>query len=162
MEFLNSYLLSILGVVLITVLIDLVLPDGKINKYIKSIVAIVVVAVILSPVAKLALPDFDFTEYFRTAGYEINEEALNNISSSQIAILNKDIEEKLEKLGFLGVHVTICTKSSQNPEIKYIYVDLADLVINKNEEHIDYYTKIRESILEFVTNIKEDQIIVYG
>ena len=163
MEFLSSYLLSVVGVVLLTVLIDLILPDGKINKYVKSVVAIVVVAVIISPVAKLVKSDFDFSNLFTNSSYQVDEVILNELTNQNLQNYQSEWESNLEKLGYSGVHISIaCAEKNGNQIIKYIYVDLCDLVINKNESHIDYYTKIKESVAKLVSNIKEEQIVVYG
>ncbi len=162
MEFLSGYLLSVVGVVLLIVLIDLILPEGKISKYIKSIVSIVVVAVIVSPVAKLVNTDFDFKKLF-DGGYQVDTEFLNEIDNQNIEVLCRDLEVKLSDLGYVGTQVSIVTGKSENVTIiKYIYVNLCDLVINKNEAHIDYYTKIKESVTKLVSNIKEEQVVVYG
>lgn len=163
MEFLSGYLLSIVGVVMLTVLIDLILPDGKINKYIKSIVAIMVVAVIISPVAKLIKADFDFSKIFASSNYQIDEAILDSITSKNIENYERELETRLKDFGFEGVNVSIVTEDTSGQKIiKYIYVDLCDLVINKNEEHIDYYTKIKDIVAKIVTFIREEQIVVYG
>ena len=163
MEFLSSYLLGIVGVVLLTVLIDLILPDGKINKYIKSVIAIVVVAVIISPVAKLVKSDFDFSNLFTSSGYKVDEVLLSEITNQNLQNYESELEKSLANLGYSNVHISIVSeRRNGNQIIKYIYVDLCDLVINKNESHIDYYTKIKESVAKLVSNIKEEQIVVYG
>ena len=46
----SSYLLSLLGVILLVVLVDAILPSGNISKYISGIFAIVVMFVIISPI----------------------------------------------------------------------------------------------------------------
>ncbi len=162
MEFLSGYLLSIVGVVVLIVLIDLILPDGKISKYIKSIVSVVVVAVIVSPVAKLIKSDFDFRSIFEEK-YQVDTEFLSEIDSQNSETFSRDLESKLGELGYKNTQVSIVTgQSGNNTIIKYIYVNLCDLVINKNEAHIDYYTQIKESVTKLVSNIKEEQVIVYG
>ena len=49
----KQYILSILGVILIGCLIDIILPSGKMNNYIKSMFAIFVLATIISPITKI-------------------------------------------------------------------------------------------------------------
>lgn len=50
--------MSIVGVVAIGVLLDILLPSGEINKYIKGVFGIVVVFVIIIPLPKLVKGDF--------------------------------------------------------------------------------------------------------
>ena len=71
----SGYILSILGIVIVGVLVDIVVPSGTINKYIKSIYAIFVLAVILSPVIKFLSNTHDIN--VNITGYEINEDLMN-------------------------------------------------------------------------------------
>ena len=49
----SSWLLSVVGVVILGVLIDVVLPEGNVNKYIKAVFAFVIILVIISPLTKI-------------------------------------------------------------------------------------------------------------
>ncbi len=163
MDFLSVYLLSIAGVVLLTVLIDLILPDGKMAKYVKSVMAIVVVAVIVSPVAKLTTADFDFGNVFSSTSYQVDQAILDNITSLSKEEYERDLEKSLAKLGYEDVHISLVVENKDGAQIiKYIYVDLCDFGISENFEHIDYYTEIKESLKKLVDLVKEEQIVVYG
>lgn len=163
MGVLGGYLLGVLGVVFLVVLVDLILPDGKINKYIKSILSIFVVAVIISPVASALNLGFDFDKIITGGTYEVDDNILNNITNQNIVYMQDNLAKSLDKAGYEGVSISIVTEGQgSEAKIKYIYVDLCDLVINKNLEHIDYYTKIKELIINLVDNLSEEQIILYG
>ena len=56
----NSYLLSISVIVFLTSIISLILPDGKMGKYVKSFFSILILLVIISPIFKF--DEFDFDE----------------------------------------------------------------------------------------------------
>lgn len=163
MEFLSGYLLSIVGVVLLTVLIDLILPDGKMAKYVKSVMAIVVVAVIISPIAKLTTTDFDFGKLFSTTTYQVDQVILDNITNLSVAEYERDLEKNLASLGYEDVHISLIVENKDGTQIiKYIYVDLCDFGISEDFEHIDYYTEIKECLKKLVDFVKEEQIVVYG
>ena len=57
----TGYILSILGIIVIGILIDIIVPNGAINKYIKSIYSIFVVAVLINPIFGLVKKAEDFT-----------------------------------------------------------------------------------------------------
>ncbi|MBQ8614967.1 MAG: stage III sporulation protein AF, partial [Clostridia bacterium] len=57
----TGYILSILGIVVAGVFIDIIVPSGSINKYIRGIYSIFVVAVLVSPIMKLLNKTNDFT-----------------------------------------------------------------------------------------------------
>ncbi len=162
MSGISAYLLSIVGVVILLVIIDLILPDSKISKYIKSIAAVFVVAVIASPIVKLVNSNWDWHSLFVGSEYQIDENILNNINQQNIEILEDEITNYLTEQGFEGVEVMVSANFTENElKISYIYVNLCDLVINENLEHIDYYTKIKELITQQI-NIEGDKIIIYG
>lgn len=162
MSGISAYLLSIVGVVILLVIIDLILPDSKISKYIKSIAAVFVVAVIASPIVKLVNSNWDWHSLFVGSEYQIDENILNNINQQNIEVLEDEITNYLTEQGFEGVEVMISANFIENElKISYIYVNLCDLVINENLEHIDYYTKIKELITQQI-NIEGDKIIIYG
>ena len=56
----KAYILAILGVVVVGILVDIIIPSGKINKFIKSIYSIFVVMVILNPIIKFFNNHSDF------------------------------------------------------------------------------------------------------
>ncbi len=160
MSVFSGYLLGIVGVVILTVLVDLVLPDSKISKYIKSIMAIFVIAVIISPISDLLRNGFDSNSLVIDSEYAINQDILENLNEQNKNYMEDNIERSLAGLGYSGCDVMI-SMDSKDSEILYLYVNLCDLVIKENEQHIDYHTKIKELIKNLV-NVEEEQIILYG
>ena len=78
-------------------------------------------------------------------------------------VISNNIESFLAENGYQNVDISITTENNDGEvKIKYIYVNLCDLVITKNFEHIDYTTKIKELVIKLVENINEEQIVLYG
>lgn len=120
------------------------------------------VAVIASPIVKLVNSNWDWHSLFVGSEYQIDENILNNINQQNIKVLEDEITNYLTEQGFEGVEVMVNANFTENElKISYIYVNLCDLVINENLEHIDYYTKIKELITQQI-NIEGDKIIIYG
>jgi stage III sporulation protein AF len=63
----SQWLLSITGVVLLSVLAEFVLPEGQINKYTKVIFSFVVLLVVIMPLPKLFGKDIDISHFFSVA-----------------------------------------------------------------------------------------------
>ena len=57
----TGYILSVLGIIIAGVLIDVIIPNGTICKYVKSIYSIFVVAVLINPIFNLVGKTKDFT-----------------------------------------------------------------------------------------------------
>ena len=49
----SEWLLSIAGIILLSVLCEFILPEGQINRYIRGIFAFITIFVIISPLPKL-------------------------------------------------------------------------------------------------------------
>ena len=60
----SAWLLSITGVILLSVLAEFVLPEGQMNKYTKVIFSFVILLVIIMPLPKLFGKDFDISKFF--------------------------------------------------------------------------------------------------
>lgn len=60
----TAWIMSIVGIVVIGVLIDVLTPEGESNKYVKGVYALIVVLVIASPITKAFKSEIDFSKYF--------------------------------------------------------------------------------------------------
>lgn len=155
----SGYILSILGIVIVGVLVDIVVPSGTINKYIKSIYAIFVLAVILSPVIKFLSNTHDIN--INITGYEINEDLMNYINTNKIKSIETNIENKLKDEGFDGIDIKInYTIESNELMINSCTVNMQNLVITSDKQHINKYEFIIEVVREY-TNLADEEIIFY-
>lgn len=155
----SGYILSILGIVIVGVLVDIVVPSGTINKYIKSIYAIFVLAVILSPVIKFLSNTHDIN--INITGYEINEDLMNYINTNKIKSIETNIENKLKDEGFDGIDIKINYSIESNElMINSCTVNMQNLVITSDKQHINKYEFIIEVVREY-TNLAAEEIIFY-
>ena len=154
-----GYILSILGIVIAGIIIDIIVPSGNINKYIKSIYAIFVVAVILSPLINYLNKEHDLSLHYED--YQVSEQLLNYISKQKVSSLELQIENSLNEEGFSNVDIKI-NYSIENNElsINSCTVNLQNLVIVAGKQHINKYEFIIEVVQEH-TNLTEEVIIFY-
>ncbi len=154
-----GYILSILGIVIAGIIIDIIVPSGNINKYIKSIYAIFVVAVILSPLINYLNKEHDLSLHYED--YQVSEQLLNYISKQKVSSLELQIENSLNEEGFSNVDIKI-NYSIENNElsINSCTVNLQNLVIVADKQHINKYEFIIEVVQEH-TNLTEEVIIFY-
>lgn len=154
----NGYILSILGIVVAGVLIDIIVPTGSINKYIKSIYSIFVVAVLISPVVKLLNKANDFS--FKYDDYQINTNLLTYIYEKQVSSHEKSIEQAFADKGFSNVDIVL-NFSIENDELRYnsCQVNLKNLVISADKQHINKYEFVKTVVKES-TNLKPEEIII--
>lgn len=153
----KAYVLSILGIALCGVLIDVIMPSGSTSKYIKSIFSIFVVAVILNPVikffAKAKNLDINYTDI------EINQKLMNYITDQKVEQTKKAIVFELNNKGLSNIDITL-NFALENNELIYnsCFVNLKNVVYNPTDKHISKYELITEVVKQH-TNLNDEVII---
>lgn len=94
-----SWLLGLVGIAVLSVLVDILLPEGQTNKFIKGIFSLLVVFALISPLAKLKNADFDYSEIFASERIDVSESYLQKASEREQEILIADLTEMLETKG---------------------------------------------------------------
>lgn len=154
----NGYVLSVLGIVVAGIFIDIIIPSGAINKYIRSIYSIFVVAVLVSPIMSLLNKANKFS--FTYEDYKLNENILSYIYKKRTETFQEDIEKQLASDGFANVDIVL-NFSLENDVMLFTscQVNLKNLVISKDKQHINKYEYIRD-IVQTNTNLKDEEIII--
>ena len=154
----NGYILSILGIIVAGIIIDIIIPSGTINKYIKSIYSIFVVAVLLMPLMKFLNSNQGFQLSY--VDYELQENLINYIFKSRVDSLETNIEEYLSGEGFAQIDIKL-EYSIENNEIIYnsCHVNLQNLSITEDKQHINKYEFIKEVVNSY-TNLNSWEILI--
>lgn len=154
LQSISSWIISIAGVITLSVLIEFVLPDGQMNKYIKSIFSFVIVFVIISPIPKLLNQNITFSEFFDYENtFSIDENYLEQVNLNKLISYQTTIEEQCLESGYENVKVYINADIlSGDIKIQSIHVDLSDLVLSANAEHRNI-TNIKNHIGQITQNI---------
>ena len=155
----SSWIISISVAVILGTLVEVIMPEGRLNKVIKSVLGVVCMLIIISPIKNLDLKSLNFNSFFGET--QIDKQFVEDRQSEQIKYLESNIEKNLERNGFVGVKVKIYGNFENNSIIiKTIFVDLENLVINENSENINKYNNI-VAIIKSSVDITEEQVIFY-
>lgn len=160
---LSKWIISITGIICASVIIEFVLPEGQMNRYIKGILSFMIVLVIITPIPKLLKSEYDYSNIFN---YEnnigIDEDYLYQLNLDKINALKEDIESEVLMHGYKNVEVYISANIFENQmSYKSINVDLSRLVISDNAEHNDI-TKIKKDISSIITShIQIEEEFIY-
>lgn len=161
MSTLSAWVLSIAGVVLLSVLVELILPSGAMNKYIKGIFAFIIMLVILTPIPKLLNQNIDISNFFNSDVIQPDEDYIEQINFDKLSALQTEIEKEIENEGYQNVKVYISSNIFDNTfQIRSATIDLTNLVITANAEHTNI-VRIKQQITGIVKNhlsIGEDYI----
>ncbi|MBR1987855.1 MAG: hypothetical protein IKA36_02325 [Clostridia bacterium] len=153
----SGYILSILGIVIAEVVIDVIIPSGNISKYIKSIFSIFVIVVLLAPI-------INFINNFKGVNLDTNnlkpdEKLLNFIYKSQVISKEQTIEKELGNNGLNDIDIKL-NFSTENNELKInsCIVILKNMTNNSDNQHIDIYQNIYEVVNKY-TGLNNKEII---
>ncbi|MFA6859843.1 MAG: stage III sporulation protein AF [Clostridia bacterium] len=157
----SSWILSIAGIAVMGVVLDLVLPEGQMQKYVKVVYSFIVVFVIISPLPKLFNGSFDFEAFFGSDyTNSIQTEFIGIVNEQKKEAIEKNIVSSLEMQGISGVIVDVQSNIFETDfKISYVVIDVGQVVINSEQEHIDMLALVKKTIIN-ITGVKEDMIII--
>ncbi|MCL2540676.1 MAG: stage III sporulation protein AF [Firmicutes bacterium] len=158
----SIYLLSIAGVVLLGVIIDLILHEGATGKYIKSIFALFVVFAIIAPLPKLLNGDIKLSDLFAVSTYNVDNNFLNVRKLEQAEKLKADSERHLSANGYSNLTVDFSLDpNTTDLRLLLVYVDFTNVVLSQNKTHINKYAEVRNLLVRFL-NVEEGKVLMYG
>ena len=156
----SGYLLTLLGVILLGVIVDIVLPSGSTSKYISGIFAIFVMFVIISPVLNWVRSDYKLSNYFTDNEIQLDQKLLYSINSSKLSAIQQSIEQQLSDNGYSGVEIDIQFEMvDDNVKITQVLANINKLVINSPAVNINKYVYIRQVVQQHVAVTEE--VIVF-
>ncbi len=160
MSGISSWILSIAGVCVLGVLVDLILPSGQTKKYIKGIFSFIVVLVVISPLPSLINKDFSLANIFKEdETIAIQEDFIFEINKQRITSIENMIESDLNEQGIAEVNVSLSGNIfDENLKIDAVFVDLSRMVLSSNLEHKNINELVIKSVLKYV-QIERNNIV---
>ena len=157
----SSWILSIAGIVIISVIVELILPEGSINKYIRSIFSFLVVLVIIAPLPALVGKKFDYSQIISQEEFTLQEDYLFQLNVYKTEALQGDLVNVINEAGYENVEVNVsCNNYATSFVVDAIYVELSNLVIMDKAEHtniIDIEKEILKLIVSYA-NVEERKV----
>ncbi len=131
MQAVSSWLLSIAGVIILSVLCEFVLPDGQINKYVRLIFSFITLFVVIAPLPKLVGINMDFSDFYTyDGGYQ--EEYLYELNSNKLNALTENLNSAIAEQGYSGVVVSLSANVfAEELELYDVYVDIESASFGK-------------------------------
>lgn len=157
----SAWVLSIAGIICVSVLIELILPNGQMNKYIKGIFSFFVLFVIISPIPKLLNININFSDFLDYGDIQIDEDYIYQLNMDKLASLQEDTQNAIQSQGYENVVVSVDADIfSSTFIVKSATIDLSELVITSQSQHTNI-TDIKKDITEVVIkilSIEEDKV----
>ena len=157
----SAWVLSIVGIVLLTLVVDIVLPEGQTGKYIKSVLAIITVFVIASPVPTLLSGDIDVSGVMSDYdAADVDEAFLQDLFETRMEAVKDTLEGESAVEGVSGVKIDISyEKDGYVFEIKKILLDTTDAVIDGSDKNINIKETVR-GVTQNALDVPSDMVEV--
>ena len=157
----SAWVLSIVGIVLLTLVVDIVLPEGQTGKYIKSVLSIITVFVIASPVPTLLSGDIDVSGVMSDYdAADVDEAFLQDLFETRMEAVKDTLESEFAEEGVSGVKIDISyEKDGYVFEIKKILLDTTDAVIDGSDKNINIKETVR-GVTQNALDVPSDMVEV--
>lgn len=159
---------GIIIAIVISVIIEMLIPDNKTKKYVKVVIGIYIMFVSLNPILEILNYDYDFSKIFDLETVTTSTTLNNNIKDVYVLGIEEKIKEEVEELGYNVENLQVQVDSNYE-EIEKIYLKISNSLNdnfikieevnigkdNKNEQYADV-------VLFLTTNyfIDEGKIII--
>lgn len=158
----SQWVISVVGIVLLSILADIILPHGQTNKYIKNIFAIITVFVIVTPLPSL----------FKNISYQgdliiqqetpvVDENFLNQLAISKQVEQEVFLENVFEENGYSNIHPDIRILFEEGIyKIDLIEINIKNAVIRDEDKNIN----IKENLLKLIVDacdVSKDKVVFY-
>ncbi len=138
----SGYILSVAGVILISAVISVIAPSGKMGKFVKSMTRLFIFVVLIAPFVRFAK---DPEAFLPSAQFDTDEHYLATYSDMLSRSDEREIAAMLE--GEYGVTADIeVTRALDDFSYEKIIVKVTDFGINGDEAHIDILSAIEERL----------------
>lgn len=157
----KEWILSVFCIVFICALINMIIPDGRLNKYIKHTFAILVTLVVIKPFLSLDV-NFDvFNDILSNEKVQYQTSYIDYLCKKKIDALEIECENIFSSYGVSNSTVELEFEINESVlVIKNATVNLCNSVINSNKEHIDIIGQAKKSVAQYL-KLQEKDIRIY-
>ena len=156
----GEWILRICAISLITSIILLILPQGKMSKYIKGVFSVLIAVSIFSPFLDIDLSQLNYNVNREDVFVAPDEEYLRFFYQKQTSKKELYAESLLTNVGIFDASVTVNYYISEQHEISIntIDINLQNAVFNSNKLHKDIIEDARKIISDYF--LVEQKVVV--
>lgn len=163
MSIFSQWIISIAGVAVLSTAVEILMPSGNINKYIRSVLAIICMFVIISPLPKLINSGFTISDiFFNSQETSVDYSFVEYINGKKMELVEEDTKIYLETKGYKNVVIKIeAAYIESDAEILFVKVYLNNLVILSPDANINSNDEIVMLISNYLS-VKQEKVLLYG
>ena len=106
----TSWIVSVCGIALLSVLVDVILPDGKVQKYVQVVVGIVLTFALLSPISRIFAEKYSSNISIDNNFAEntfLQQEFLDGIEAQKNLARIRQVEQAISSLAIANTSVSV-------------------------------------------------------
>ena len=150
----DIYMQAIVGVSALGLLIDVILPRGEVQNYVKKVFGIVIVVVVCMPIVNFLGGDFSLDEIIYGDGYEIDKNYVHTVNNLRADTVENYFENFIKDEGYeCSVN---CDISTGRYHLEIIF---QNDVLNGSEEHINIIEKVYD-LASYLCGSDKDEVII--
>ena len=143
----SEWVFSVFSAVIIVAIITVLLPDGRLSKFVKPFISLIVVMIIVSPIVNTEgfLNNITEKSNFIT---ETDSGFLDYVARAKIDLYTENCIKTAEKNGINGCEVLIKYSVNENGALKIdgVSVNLKNAVITSESPHIVILQSVKKDI----------------
>lgn len=154
-----SWLLNIVGVILISVLLEVILPSGKTAVFLKHIISLFVLYVVVNPIILFFTNNYNI---FKGDGISVDLNYIYNNNLNKVEYYESEIIKNIELMGYKNVSVILNGGIfEEDLSFNLAFVDLTNVENNSKSEKDKIIEDIKNVVIE-IAGVSKENIVVYG
>ena len=118
-----TWVISLLGIVVITLVCDVILPEGQTTKYVKTVISLIVVCATIFPLANVFV-DFNYNDLFtKSDTVALQNGYLSYVKEQKQLALGQSCNKKLAENGLAGCNCLVTLDDDLTPVSVVVEVD---------------------------------------
>lgn len=129
-KFMKTWCEGIIVAIMISIIIELILPEGNNKKYVKVIMGIYIVFVILNPILSKLDNNINIKDYFNMETSEVSTNLDNDIKDVYVKVIEETLKKELKEKGYLITNLKV------EVDENYENIQKIDITLGKSGENI--------------------------
>jgi hypothetical protein len=156
------YIMSVAGAVVIAAVAEIIMPEGKTAKYVKSALSVFLVFIIISPLSQMFLQGISFDNLFSSDVLQTDYSFIAGINESKAKALEKSAANYLKQKGYENISVNVLyTGDKEGIKVIGVNIDLTKFEFKDGDRHIHIIDNII-GLVSVYLNVAKENIYIYG
>lgn len=161
---------GIIVAIIISVIIEMLIPDNKSKKYVKVIIGIYILFVSLTPLLEILNYDWNFNDLFNLDTVAVSSNIDNKIKDVYVLGIEEKIREDIKSLGYSLENLQVLVDSNYekieeisvkiNGKLEGNIIKIENISVGKNDNKKDKYSDI-VSLLVNEYLVEEEKIFIF-